>query len=114
MDNYKLFTWTAGLPHGPSFDISFIALTADEAHTGLFKQFEEIKAARLMDKGELEPIYFKARIHTEFISDMLDVNLLDFTEDMELDNGCPLGEYILYTSPDVRDLNLARIMINTF
>jgi hypothetical protein len=125
MDSYKIFTWTAWLPTGQSFDISFIALTSDEARVGLFKQFEEIKQARQMDAGEIPPIYFKPRIHTDFVSDNDSVNLLDFTEDKEIyirytddDNEwfkrITLGDYIKHNLPISRPLNLASITINPF
>jgi hypothetical protein len=126
MDNYKVFTWTARFAAGPSFDISFIALTSDEARVGLFKQFEEIKQARQMDAGEIPPIYFKPRIHTDFLSEQDSAGLLNFTEDMKIDvehtddddNVCTesdtLGNYIKHNSPTSRPLNLASIIINSF
>ena len=114
MENYKLFTWHAQLFCGPSFDISHIALTADEARAGIFKQFEEISQARLMDAGKIPPIYFKPRIHTDFTTDYIGVDLLSFTHDTPLENNILLGDYITDYSPEIRPLNLARITVNSY
>jgi hypothetical protein len=114
MENYKLFTWNLQLFCGPSFEISHIALTADEARTGIFKQFEEISQARLMDEGKIEPIYSKPRIHTDFMTDAIGVGLLDFTHDTPLENNILLGDYITDNPPEIRPLNLTRIMVNSY
>jgi hypothetical protein len=114
MNNYKLFNWHAQLFCGPSFDISYIALTVDEARAGIFKQFEEISQAFRMDAGKILPIYTEPCIHTEFITDTMDVNLFSFTQDTVLENGTLLGRYIMFTSPSIRPLNLARIMVNSY
>jgi hypothetical protein len=114
MENYKLFTWTAQIFCGPSFEVSHIALTADEARAGIFKQFDEIKQARLMDEGKIEPIHFKPRIHTDFTTDYIGVGLLGFTHDTPLENNILLGDYITHNSPEIRPLNLTRIMVNSY
>jgi hypothetical protein len=114
MNSYKLFVWTAQLLHGPSFDVSFIATTVDEARDGLLGQLEEIKQARRMDAGEIPPVHFEPRIHTDFMSDVIGVGLLDFTEDTELEDGTSLGDHIMLKMPYIRPLNLASIMVNSY
>jgi hypothetical protein len=67
-----------------------------------------------MDLGEIPPVYFERRIHTDFFSDQPHLSLFDFTEDTELKSGELLGEYITRIEPEVRQLNLARILVNPF
>jgi hypothetical protein len=114
MDNYKLYTWTAELFKGPVFEVSFIAPTVEAARQGIFAQFHEIKQAIRMDLGEIPPVYFERRIHTDFFSDEPHLGLFDFTEETELVSGELLGQYITRIEPEVRQLNLARILVNPF
>jgi hypothetical protein len=114
MENYKLFNWTAQLFCGPSFVISYIALTVDDARAGIFKQFEEISHVLRMDTDKIQSIYTKPCIHTEFMTNTIGVDIFSFTQNTVLEDGTLLGRHIMFTLPTIRPLNLAYIMVNSY
>ena len=115
MENYKLFTWHAQLfCGGPSFEVSYIATTVAEARAGIFKQFEEITKARLLND---------CKIQTDFRNDTNGgVGLLHFVEGTVLEDDTVLGDHIMLTPAHIqpltpayiRPLNLARITVNSY
>jgi hypothetical protein len=109
METYKLYTWSTKLLHGPSFHISFVATTVEEARKGLLAELYEIKKTFIWHVHRpgmdiMDPS------RTELISDDF-VDIADFTEDTKLESGELLAQYITRIEPCTSSFKRARILV---
>jgi hypothetical protein len=115
MENYKLYTWSANMPDGPFFEVSFIANTVEAAREGILAQLREIKKAKAeqSDPDDFNLADFD-NIQTEYIVDdptVVFFGIANFTEDTKLESGERLGKYIMRVEPKALPIQPARIMV---